>query len=164
MNSCPCGSNLDYSKCCEQIIKGTRKAQTAEEVMRARYSAYANKEFAYLLTSLYPPTRSTYDEPGTIEWAKNTTWTNLKIIDKNNGSINDNEGQVEFIASYTENGVDKKHHELASFKKQNDIWYFVDGALPPVKQIIRTTEKIGRNDPCPCGSGKKFKKCCREKT
>jgi uncharacterized protein YecA (UPF0149 family) len=24
----------------------------------------------------------------------------------------------------------------------------------------RTGEKIGRNDPCPCGSGKKYKKCC----
>jgi len=24
--------------------------------------------------------------------------------------------------------------------------------------------KVGRNDPCPCGSGKKFKKCCEEKT
>ncbi len=29
-----------------------------------------------------------------------------------------------------------------------------------VKQIVRETPKIGRNDPCPCGSGKKYKKCC----
>jgi preprotein translocase subunit SecA len=26
--------------------------------------------------------------------------------------------------------------------------------------VRRQTEKIGRNDPCPCGSGKKYKKCC----
>ena len=29
-----------------------------------------------------------------------------------------------------------------------------------VKQVVRDTPKIGRNDPCPCGSGKKYKKCC----
>jgi preprotein translocase subunit SecA len=33
-----------------------------------------------------------------------------------------------------------------------------DGSL--VEQVIRTEPKIGRNDPCPCGSGKKYKKCC----
>src|SRR5205085_10494702 len=29
-----------------------------------------------------------------------------------------------------------------------------------VKQIVNTGPKVGRNDPCPCGSGKKYKKCC----
>ncbi|MFZ0686811.1 MAG: preprotein translocase subunit SecA [Terriglobales bacterium] len=29
-----------------------------------------------------------------------------------------------------------------------------------VQQIVRSGDKIGRNDPCPCGSGKKYKKCC----
>ena len=31
------------------------------------------------------------------------------------------------------------------------------GAPPPANQNLK---KVGRNDPCPCGSGKKFKKCC----
>jgi len=34
------------------------------------------------------------------------------------------------------------------------------GDRQPVQQIVRSGEKIGRNDPCPCGSGKKYKKCC----
>ncbi|HHU7398081.1 SEC-C metal-binding domain-containing protein, partial [Pseudomonas sp. SIMBA_068] len=29
-----------------------------------------------------------------------------------------------------------------------------------VQQPIKAEEKPGRNDPCPCGSGKKFKQCC----
>jgi preprotein translocase subunit SecA len=33
------------------------------------------------------------------------------------------------------------------------------GDAQPVQQVIRSQEKIGRNDPCPCGSGKKYKKC-----
>ena len=34
------------------------------------------------------------------------------------------------------------------------------GDLQPVQQVVRNAAKIGRNDPCPCGSGKKYKKCC----
>jgi hypothetical protein len=37
------------------------------------------------------------------------------------------------------------------------------GDLQPVQQVVRGTAKIGRNDPCPCGSGKKYKKCCGAK-
>jgi preprotein translocase subunit SecA len=33
------------------------------------------------------------------------------------------------------------------------------GEAQPVQQVVRGEEKVGRNDPCPCGSGKKFKKC-----
>jgi uncharacterized protein YecA (UPF0149 family) len=34
------------------------------------------------------------------------------------------------------------------------------GDRQPVQQVVRSGAKIGRNDPCPCGSGKKYKKCC----
>jgi preprotein translocase subunit SecA len=34
------------------------------------------------------------------------------------------------------------------------------GDYQPVQQVVRSGAKIGRNDPCPCGSGKKYKKCC----
>ena len=34
------------------------------------------------------------------------------------------------------------------------------GDRQPVQQVVRGTAKVGRNDPCPCGSGKKYKKCC----
>jgi preprotein translocase subunit SecA len=36
----------------------------------------------------------------------------------------------------------------------------VQGEGAKVKTIVRETPKVGRNDPCPCGSGKKYKKCC----
>ena len=37
------------------------------------------------------------------------------------------------------------------------------GDMQPVQQVVRGAAKIGRNDPCPCGSGKKYKKCCGAK-
>jgi hypothetical protein len=44
-------------------------------------------------------------------------------------------------------------------KDKNDN-AFADDDRPVVQQVIRTEPKVGRNDPCPCGSGKKYKKCC----
>ena len=35
-----------------------------------------------------------------------------------------------------------------------------NGASKPSTQPVKKTTKVGRNDPCPCGSGKKYKKCC----
>ena len=37
---------------------------------------------------------------------------------------------------------------------------FAGGKAPAKKAPVKKTEKVGRNDPCPCGSGKKYKKCC----
>jgi len=46
-------------------------------------------------------------------------------------------------------------------QKQKQEYTMSRGEDTPAKQTIkRTGEKVGRNDPCPCGSGKKYKKCC----
>ena len=59
------------------------------------------------------------------------------------------------MANYEANGEEVSHKERSLFKKDEGIWYFYNAAsLDPVK---RENPKVGRNDPCPCGSGKKFK-------
>lgn len=160
MDTCPCGSNLLYAECCRPLIRGERSAETAEQVMRSRYSAYVKKELEYLLTSLHPDHRSDYDEKSTRVWAETAEWHKLEILQTVGGGAEDSEGEVEFVASYVETGTKKEHHELATFKKEAGTWYFVSGSPVPPKQVVRATPKTGRNDPCPCGSGKKFKKCC----
>jgi len=69
-------------------------------------------------------------------------------------------GSVEFIAHYTEKNTKKKHHELAQFARVDGTWYFSDGTPIVPAQFVRPQPKVGRNEPCPCGSGKKHKKCC----
>jgi SEC-C motif-containing protein len=160
METCPCGSNAAYDECCRQLIKGERSAVAAEQVMRSRYSAYVRKEIDYLFTSLHPDHRSDFDAKGTRTWAEGSEWHNLEILETSGGEAEDSEGRVEFIASYTEKGVKKEHHELAMFKKEEGTWYFVNGKIVPARQVVRSVPKTGRNDPCPCGSEKKFKKCC----
>ena len=46
------------------------------------------------------------------------------------------------------------------FEKENGEWKFLDARGISVGTYRREEPKTGRNDPCPCGSGKKFKKCC----
>ncbi len=160
MTPCPCGSTLSYGECCEPLIKGERPAQSAEQLMRSRYSAYVKIETEYLFETTHPAYREGYDHKGTREWAENSRWEGLTICATKGGGHGDDEGEVEFIVSYREKGVRREHHENARFKKENDRWFFTDGKQVASRPIVRSGPKIGRNDPCPCGSGAKFKKCC----
>ncbi|HET7317927.1 MAG TPA: YchJ family protein [Nitrospirota bacterium] len=160
MDVCPCGSTMEYAECCRPLISGEKRAETAEQVMRARYSAYVMKEMEYLRTSLHPDHRSDYDEKGSRAWAERTAWHGIEIHDTVKGGPDDSEGQVEFTASFTENGIRQEYRERSTFRKDHGIWYFETGKVLPPKPVVRTAPKAGRNDPCPCGSGRKFKKCC----
>lgn len=153
---CPCGSSLAYINCCEPIIKSNKIAKTAEELMRSRYSAYTKAEIDYLLNSTYTSQRHLYTQKSLRDWAEKSQWLKLEIVSTIKGQKHDNSGLVEFKAYYHENGIAKIHHELSTFIKKDGYWYFESGIQPEEKKI----KKIGRNDTCLCGSGKKYKKCC----
>ncbi len=159
MDLCPCGSNVGYVSCCRPLIKGERPAVTAEELMRSRYSAYVKKEIPYIFTSLHPDHRNDYDEKSSRAWAERAEWHGIRILKTVKGGAEDSHGEVEFVVNYTENGFKQEHHELSSFKKEKGTWFFTTGKTMP-KPVSRAMPKTGRNDACPCGSGKKFKKCC----
>lgn len=158
MSICPCGSGAIYAECCEPVINGTRPAATAEQLMRARYSAYVNVEMDFVFDSTHKDHRQGYDHEGTKSWAEDSEWLGLEIIDTVRGGESDSTGQVEFIARFKEKGVLREHHENGLFKKEGGAWYFTEGAMVKPKPL--TVTKIGRNDPCSCGSGLKYKKCC----
>ncbi len=160
MVSCPCGSLKSYKSCCELFISGEKLPETAEALMRSRYSAFAKAEIDYLIDTIHPDKRKEFDRKSVVAWAKKSEWLDFKLLDTQKGGSEDSEGQVEFIAEYRQKGKRRHHHELAQFKRADDRWYFYDGAAPEIKQVVRETAKIGRNDPCSCGSGKKYKKCC----
>ena len=158
MNNCYCGSGIAFSDCCEPALLGTRPAETAEKLMRARYSAYVAINTDFIFATTHPDRRKDFDHKGTKDWAESAEWEGLEIVNVQEGGKEDTVGDVEFIARYRINGALREHHELAHFSKGNGQWFFVDGSMVRPKPII--AEKIGRNDPCPCGSGAKYKKCC----
>ena len=153
---CPCGSEKFYKECCEPIIKQTALASSPEALMRSRYSAYAKGEVFWLRDSLEEKQRKDFDEKGARQWSQQSEWLGLKIVQS---KIEDSKGWVEFIAKFKQNGVAREHHEVSEFVQKNNEWLLTEGRI--IKpEPIRKEQTAGRNDPCPCGSGKKFKKCC----
>lgn len=157
---CPCSSGKKYSVCCNPIITGAKKGETAESVMRARYSAYAKGEVDYIVNTLDPDVRDSYDRDEIKHWSETSKWMSLEIKRTEKGQKNDKEGIVEFIAIYEEDSMIFKHHEVSMFLQKDNQWFFKDGELASHEPIVRSAKKVGRNDACPCGSGKKYKKCC----
>jgi len=159
MASCPCGSEKEFGECCEPFLNGIADAPTAEALMRARYSAYVTANIDFIEKTAHSGPRAGFDRESARKWAEGSQWQGLEILNIVGGKEQDTEGSVEFIAYYSQNGEEIKHHEVSTFRKEDGAWTFVDGRV--LNQPFRREQpKIGRNDPCPCGSGKKYKKCC----
>jgi len=157
---CPCKSGKTFGECCAPIIAGEAKAETAEQLMRARYTSYVTGDVKFLKTSAVKAVQEEFDEAASEAWSKAAEWHGLEIIRTEKGGPRNKEGIVEFRALYTANDEFCNHHEVSTFVKEKDGWKFVDGEMLPETPIVREEPKVGRNDPCPCGSGKKYKKCC----
>lgn len=158
--SCPCGSTQELAECCEPYIKGEKPAPTAEALMRSRYTSYTLESVDYIAETHHKDGREDVDKEAALQWAQQAEWLGLEIVDTVDGGEGDDEGVVEFIANFGLQGKVQAHHERSNFKKEDGKWYYVDGEMTKRKPVVRETKKVGRNEPCPCGSGKKYKKCC----
>jgi SEC-C motif domain protein len=154
--NCPCTSGKLFSACCEPIVF-THPAPTALELMRSRYTAYTLLKIDYVLETCHPVLRKRQSFEDLASWAKSNEWQKLEIVSTSKGSTEDSEGMVEFKAYFKdENGDNCLHNEKSTFLKENGKWYYSEGEVNPKAQ----KSTISRNDPCTCGSGKKYKKCC----
>lgn len=141
-------------------MTGAAAAPTAEALMRSRYSAYVEHAVDYLGDTLHPEHSSDWDREATRRWAESAEWLGLEILSTEAGQSGDSEGWVEFVARFNEGGKLQQHHERSRFRVHEGRWYYVDGELPKPQTQRHEGPRVGRNDPCPCGSGKKYKKCC----
>jgi len=121
MTNCYCGSSQPYSTCCEPYIKGTKKAPTAEALMRSRYSAYAVQAADYLWETTAPKERKYHSKVAILEWAKSNQWLKLEVLKAT-------ETIVEFKAYYLDSNLRAQvHHETSTFVKEQGSWYYKDG-------------------------------------
>ncbi|MCF6324732.1 MAG: YchJ family protein [Gammaproteobacteria bacterium] len=146
-NNCPCDSGSQFMDCCGQYIKDEIIAPTAEKLMRSRYSAYTLNDRHYLSSTWHATTRPARLD---LNQESQSSWLGLKICNIRAGDATDSNGTVEFIARYQTEEVTKVIHEISYFVKEDERWFYVDGTLSQPTQ----------NSPCPCGSGKKYKRCC----
>lgn len=144
---CPCQSRMRYTDCCGQFIEEKISAPTAEKLMRSRYTAYTRGNGDYLLKTWHESTR-----PATLDLERHSQpeWLGLKVCRTERGTADDATGTVEFIARYRADDKTEVIHEVSRFTKVAERWYYLDGEL----------SRPSQNGPCPCDSGKKFKRCC----
>lgn len=127
---CYCSSGKEFAKCCQPFLEEKAKPQTAEELMRSRFSAYAASQVEYLLRSTHPSTRKSHNAEDIENWAQTNAWEKLEIIAKSAGEAKDKGGTVEFKAYFTDaNGNPQIHHENSNFRKELGKWFFVDGKV-----------------------------------
>jgi SEC-C motif-containing protein len=159
--SCPCGKGPTLEACCGPILDGA-PAQTAEDLMRSRYTAYTTGHIDHVVATHDPDTRDTVDRDASAAWSKQSTWLGLEVLATEAGGPDDTGGVVEFVARFSLAGRVQQHHERSRFAKKDEgagpRWFYIDGDTVKARPVERET-KVGRNEPCPCGSGKKYKKC-----
>lgn len=127
--------------------------------MRSRYTAFALGNMDYLVDTLAPEARADFDPIEAGGTASASVWQGLEVRAATDGGVDDETGSVEFVARFRLRGAPRIHHELAEFRREQGRWVCSGGDMNP-KAPPRQVAKVGRNDPCPCGSGKKYKKCC----
>ncbi|WP_253442988.1 YchJ family protein [Halomonas sp. Y3] len=142
---CPCGSGIPLAQCCARYHAG-EPAPSPEALMRSRYSAFALGLADYLLASWHSATR-----PAELAPDDATRWLRLEVLES--GEQGD-EGRVHFRAVFREGRRFGVLEEASRFRREAGRWAYLDGT-PSVSRL-----KPGRNDPCPCGSGRKLKQCC----
>ena len=156
INRCPCGSGAPYTACCAPVLSGQAPAVTALALMRSRYTAYVERNIPYLLRTWHPTTRPPVLDPATLP-----DWCGLEIVRTEQGREGDDEGVVEFVATALMGQRLCPLRESSRFVREAGSWLYLSGdRTGEGKQGKGSTGKVGRNDPCPCGSGKKWKKCC----
>jgi SEC-C motif domain protein len=156
LSQCSCGSGKVYGECCGPIIAGT-PAPTAEALMRSRFTAFARGNLDHIERTCAKVERGKVETSGAGS-SSEVEWVGLQILDTIAGGTEDDTGIVEFAARYRSGDRIEVHRERSNFCREDGQWVYVDGVVTIAADA--GTGKIGRNDPCPCGSGKKYKKCC----
>lgn len=176
--ACPCGTGRPFARCCGPFLAGA-PAPTALALMRSRYTAYVRGAIDYLVETQAPETRAGLDRAAIERWSRETQWQSLEILATERGGeagasgaagasagadTGADTGIVEFVArGVARGGAAFAQRERSRFRREGGRWYYVDGEVGKVAGAPARrpqAARVGRNEPCPCGSGQKHKRCC----
>jgi SEC-C motif-containing protein len=125
--------------------------------MRSRFTAHTLHDFEHLhrtyLSTAHRPYVSQPDDGVPLKW------TRLQIHSHEPGSKPD-VAFVDFTAFHRDADGEHALHEKSEFIRVGGEWFYSRAVRQGPAPQRSTSPKIGRNDPCTCGSGKKFKHCC----
>lgn len=151
LEHCPCGQG-QYAVCCQPLHLKRQTAQTAEQLMRSRYSAFALQQIDYILETTALGQQVFLDRDAIADWSQANQWLKLEVV-QHQPKLDKSHALVEFKAYYHDGKQQHIHHEISHFVLHQQHWYFLDPTLDM---------QITMKQPCICGSGKKFKQCCAQ--
>lgn len=111
-----------YGDCCAPLHRRERHAESAVELMCARYSAYVAHEADYLWMTWHPRRR-----PDIVTFDPGVEWTGLEVVDVVDGAGDAREGIVEFRAHYRDADGAAELWERSTFMLRGKRWMYVDG-------------------------------------
>lgn len=127
--------------------------------MRSRFTAHVANDSAYLHRT-YAVTAS---QPFVAEAeGASIQWTKL-IVHLHEAGKTPDVAFVEFSAFFLDDTGEHAIQERSEFRRSNGAWLYTRAVRNGPAPFKSAAIKVGRNDPCPCGSGKKFKQCCLAK-
>jgi SEC-C motif domain protein len=153
---CPCGTGRNFEDCCGPLLSGERRPDTAEELMRSRFTAHVARDYGYLHRTYQPTAKLPFkgeSDPSPL------AWTRLVIHAHEPGNKPDT-AFVDFSAYFVNEHGEHPLQEKSEFHRVDGQWLYTRTVRMGPAPVRSTAPKIGRNDPCPCGSGKKYKHCC----
>ena len=126
---CPCGSGQIYRECCQRFWATQQKPNTAEQLMRSRYTAFVLQKAQYLVDTHHADFREANALQALKKSFKNTQWLGLEVIGVEAGQATDDKGMVEFKAHFNSLGIQQVLHERSSFVKEQGQWFYTTGTL-----------------------------------
>ena len=151
---CYCGSNVSYNSCCQPYHKGQRLPESCEQLMRSRYSAFCSQELNYIQNSCVADLQTEQSPEQLRDFVNHVHFVALQVLPLPRLAQAVDEGYVHFQVWYLLGQHLLSFRELSCFVYQQGRWLYSSGDVSE-----QAPQKIGRNDPCPCGSGRKFKSC-----
>ena len=152
-SNCPCGSGRSYEACCRIVHADHGRALLPEELLRARYTAYVLGKDDFLLRSWDYATR-----PAAIDLSAPIRWLQLLIAEAQPVNGQSRSAEIRYTALFIEQKRLVELTERATFVRRAGLWYYADGTANA------QTFKLAAQTPCPCGSGRKFKRCCQSRS
>jgi SEC-C motif-containing protein len=126
--------------------------------MRSRYSAFVTGDLDYLQKTSAGEAALKFNRAELALSLPDTEWLGLQITAAEDGQAGDIRGSVTFTARFREHGRLHVQGERSEFRRIGGEWRYVSGEVD-ARPGDMAMSRAGRNDPCPCGSGRKFKKC-----
>lgn len=121
---CYCGQLKNKKECCEPFLNGLSLPETAEQLMRSRYSAYVTGNIDYIMNTHHISTRPIKEKKAILKWTLSVKWLGLTVHSTKDGLSKNNNGYVSFTALFLENGKMDKIQENSYFIKESGHWYY----------------------------------------